>query len=1018
MRKTPLAGAISSILAAGAFYSPGLALAQDDEAEDQRPLEEVIVTGSRIRKDVFTSSAPMEVIDIGEASIQGIANIGQLLQGSSAAAGSPQVTAATSFQFVTDGGLGAQTISLRGLGANRTLVLLNGRRAGPAGVQGATSSFDLNVLPLATIERVEILNDGASSIYGSDAVAGVVNIITRKDDGLVIDGFVSLPQDSGGEESRLSASWGKSFNRGRFRITGDYSKQAHLRRGERDYFNCGHQYIFDTNTGERADIVDPQTGQFHCEDLTWGHVWLYDYADPSNIPSSASLLSQFDYNGDLGQYVPPYASDPNNPSWLTAPAGFFPVGFDRDSDAVVQDDHPFQDQESLWPDVELMTFYADAEFQVTEKLTAYAEVLLNRRTTKSDGYRQYWSYIYSGDHSFDVDPFCVANPDDPDCPFFTMQPVGGNSLSAAAGWNGAQWYSPTAITDHNDEDVEVDYQRFVVGLQGDITDRWGWDLAFQYSRSDGTYTNERIFADSIFDQNWLFGSCEGTTTSVRGVPCVDVPWLDPQLLAGNVSQEVRDFLFGVETGNTEYTQMSVDGFVTGQAFELPAGPLSIAAGFHYRDDEIRDVPGEITFNPGTGESNSWLDDAAGITEGDDSTVAVFGEVDIPVLTDRPGFENLTLNASARWTDVDSYGDDVTWKVGLNWEFISSMRLRANRGTSFRAPALYELFLANQTSSISQRSDPCIDYEENFQNGVISQNVRDNCAADPAGLPPDYTGGTITPTVFTGGGAGLLEAETSDSKTIGLIWQPAFADLSLSVDYFDIEVKDEVDQLGGAQIISSCYESDFGFAFGNTEPLCQLFDRSSVNDGIDNIRDSFINIARQRNRGYDFAGRYLTETRLGSLSIDLKATRQVEDVQALFEDTAEDFNGRIGDPEWVGESQVTLLRDNWQFFWGMDYIGTSNSEEELGGSIVTYRGVDYRAVRFTEAVYYHAFSVAYRFDTGLTLLGGVANAFDEAPPRLTLIQSGNEYTMVGNALLASQYDPIGRRYFVNLTYTFE
>jgi iron complex outermembrane receptor protein len=277
---------------------------------------------------------------------------------------------------------------------------------------------------------------------------------------------------------------------------------------------------------------------------------------------------------------------------------------------------------------------------------------------------------------------------------------------------------------------------------------------------------------------------------------------------------------------------------------------------------------------------------------------------------------------------------------------------------------------------------------------------------------------VTPTVFTGGGAGLLEAETSDSKTVGLIWQPEFADVSLSVDYFDIEVKDEVDQLGGAQIVESCYESEFGFAFGNTEPLCQLFDRTGINQGLDNIQDSYINIARQRNRGYDFAARYLTETGIGSLSIDLKATRQVEDVQALFEDTAEDFNGRVGDPEWVGESHVTLMRDKWQFFWGVDYIGTSNSEEELGGSIVSYRDVDYRAVRFTEAVLYHAFSASYEFGNGLTLLGGVANAFDEEPPRLTLIQSGNEYTMVGNALLASQYDPIGRRYFVNVTYALE
>jgi len=1004
MRKTPLASAISTILAAGSLGASGTVLAQDPtdtNTDNATPIEEVIVTGSRIRKDVFTSSAPMEVIDVEKASIQGIANVGQLLQTTTIAAGSPQVTSATSFQFVTNGGLGANTISLRGLGANRTLVLLNGRRAGPAGVQGATSSFDLNVLPLATIERVEILKDGASSIYGSDAVAGVVNIITRKDDGLQIDGFASLPEESGGEESRISASWGKSLNRGSFRVTADYHKKEHLRRGDRDYFDCGNQYIFDQTTGARADLVDPRTGQFHCEDLTWGHVWLYDYADPSNVPTSASLLAQFDYDGDLGQHIPGYAVDPNNPDWLATPPGWFPVAYDPASDAVTNDDHPFQNQESLNPEVELITFYGEGEFQFTESLTGYTEVLLNRRTTESDGYRQYWSYIYSSNFDF----VCGVGPG---C---------GNPLSA--GWTGAQWYSPTAITDHNDETVEVDYQRFVAGLRGRLTENWDWDLALQYSNSDGDYTNDRIFADSIFDNNWLLGSCVGTTSSVRGVPCVDVPWLDPELLRGNLTPEVRDFLFGVETGNTKYTQFSADAYATGQAFELPAGPVGIAAGLHYREDEITDTPGHITYDPVTGESNSWLDDAAGITTGDDTTYAVFGEVDVPILADRPGFQNLTFNASARYTDVESYGSDTTWKVGLNWQFLPSMRLRANRGTSFRSPALYELYLADQTSSISQRSDPCIQYEQNFQNGAISNNVYQNCIADPAGLPPDYTGGTITPSVFTGGGAGLLEAETSTSQTIGLIWQPEFANLSISVDYFDFEVLDEIDQLGGAQIIASCYESDFGFAFGNTEPLCQLFDRSSINDGLDNVMDSFINIARQRNRGYDFAARYITDLPFGSFTVDVQATRQVEDVQALFEDTSEDLNGRVGDPEWVGESNVTFQRNAWQVYWGMDYIGTSSSEESFGRNFVTYRGVNYGAKLGTDAETYHSFSVAYEFANQLTLLGGVANAFDKEPPQLTSVQaSPSEYSMVGNALLASQYDPLGRRFFLNVTKTFE
>ena len=278
--------------------------------------------------------------------------------------------------------------------------------------------------------RVEILKDGASSIYGSDAVAGVINIITKKGDGATFDAFLSVPTESGGEESRISASWGKSFDRGSFRVTADYNKQETLRRGDRDYFNCGNQFIFDQNTGERADIIDPRTGERHCDDLTWGHVWIYDYSDPSNVPSGAQL-AQFDYAGDnLGQHIPGFA-DPTTPGQLTQPGGFFPVGYDPLSDSIQNDDHPFQDRQSLTPSTELTTFYLEGDFQVTENITAYTEVLLNRRTTKSDSYRQYWSYIYSGDFDFVGDGSGNNG-------IGTGVPGGGNALSAAAGWFGEQ----------------------------------------------------------------------------------------------------------------------------------------------------------------------------------------------------------------------------------------------------------------------------------------------------------------------------------------------------------------------------------------------------------------------------------------------------------------------------------------------------------------------------------------------------------------------------------------------------
>ncbi len=266
---------------------------------------------------------------------------------------------------------------------------------------------------------------------------------------------------------------------------------------------------------------------------------------------------------------------------------------------------------------------------------------------------------------------------------------------------------------------------------------------------------------------------------------------------------------------------------------------------------------------------------------------------------------------------------------------------------------------------------------------------------------------------------MLEAETSDSLTIGFIWQPEFADLSISVDYFDIEVNDEVDQLGGAQIIASCYESQFGYAFGGTEPLCDLFDRTGINFGIDNVMDSFINIASQKNRGFDIALRFVTDLRWGNLMLEADATRQVEDFRALFAETTEDLNGLVGDPKWVGETRVTFERDAWRFFWGANYIGKSSNEEKFGRAFVIYRDVEYDAVLGTGVVWYHNFSASYQMDSGLLILAGVANAFDKNPPQLTRQGIGtDQYSMVGNSVLMSQYDPLGRRFFLNMTMNFK
>jgi len=983
-RKHLLASTVIAGMAVTAL-APSVALAQaaapltttaDKPQAEATEIEELVVTGSRIKRNAFNSPDPIQVITAEEGKLKGISTAAGLLQSSTIASGSPQITSAISSAFVTDGGPGSETISLRGLGANRTLVLLNGRRAGPAGVRGGVSAFDLNVIPVSAIDRVDILKDGASSVYGSDAVAGVVNIITKRDtDGVEIDAFVSQPQDKGGEQSRGSISWGKTFDRGYFNMSYDYSKTAEQTNGQRDFTACGRQYIKDS-AGKRKDTIDPRTGSAQCRDLLYDQIWLYDF-------SFAGLDGklQYDYEGKLRGLIPqiPPGQAADYPG---VPAGFYTVGYSDDPQAadigVLDYNSPFNLASSLTPRTERSTVYAQGSFDITDSVEAYGEILLNRRATKTNGYRQFWSYFYTGDY----DPF-------------------------SAGFTGDFILSPTPVTNLNRSGQKVDYQRYVGGLRGDFgkiefLKGWDWDIFTQYSHSKGSYSQDVILQDAVDAGAFRTGSCVGTKTPKSKKSCVDVSWVTPDFLAGKYTDAEKAFLFDSETGKTIYKQLVFEGSASGNLFKLPAGDVGAAVGFHYRKDSINDVPGAITL-----AGNVWGSSTAGITKGDDLAREVYGEVSIPLLKGLPLAENVELSLSGRHTKVNSYGEDDTYKIGLNWQIIPSLRVRATKGTSFRAPALFELYKNAETSFLSQRSvDPCIRWGQNLAQGNIPQYVANNCAA--AGVPSTHSGSGASATVSAAGGKGNLEAETSKAVTYGVIWTPSFANLNVAVDYFEIDVNDEITQLGAANIVSGCYRS---LSFP-TDPLCSLFTRNPGSKLITRVTNNYINIAEQANRGIDLTVRYGQDLPWDSkLTVDLQSTWQLEDTTALFVGRTVDNNGYVGDPDWSGQLNFRLEKGEWTGFWGIDMIGKASDAERYATQNTA--GTTFYKIH-TEFTAYHSLSLQKKFDDW-TLLTGVANVFNETPPALTLGQG--RYNTVGSSVLASQYDYIGRRMFVNITARF-
>lgn len=1055
----------------------------DDQAEaniaDQLPPEEapaatatgdtIVVTGSRIRQTEFTSPDPVTSIDPETAERQGKIDTAEMLQSSPIAAGSTQITSAISSNFVTNGGPGAQTIDLRGLGANRTLVLLNGRRAGPAGTRGGVSSFDLNVLPQSIVQRVEILKTGASSIYGSDAVAGVVNLITKTEmDGFQIDANGSVPTRSGGEQFRISGMWGKRFDRGHVLVALDYFKNNELARGDRDYLGCPEAFVFRPNSNERADLIDPRTGQFRCEDLRWGHVWTYDLErifgiGPGNlfVPDGTYVgpvnLIQFQYPGEtLG--IPPIDPTAGLVAPLIAPPGWFPTGYSPASLAVQNGYHPFVLEATLVPKTERYSIYADASYELTENIEAFAEFLGNRRETYQNGWRQFWSFGYTGD--------LYGDPTDPYGTFW------------ANGWSGFNWLSPTGITNQSDNSQRVDYWRGVGGFRGDfggLLSGWSFDAHVQYSHNKGKYRSQQLLQDVYDVAYFQTASCVGTTLPFSGKQCIDLPWLDPFFLAGQMTPEQLAFMFDWEEGRTIYKQLSGEASMTGNLFHLPAGPVGMAIGITARRDQIHDRPGEITFSPNPFfdpsipltsrlctstflarinnypcqefHNNAWGSTGSTITAGHSNTTEAFGEIHIPVLRDRPFFNDLTLSGAARITNVKSIQKDTgvsdkdtgnwTYKLGANWAVTNWLRFRGTYGTSFRAPALFEQFKGNETSFVSNRGiDPCVNWGQNLANGVISQRIADNCAAD--GIPPDYIGGSISATVLSEGGIGVLDPETSTAKTASIILTPTFrflpeTRLSLAVDYFDIEVRGEISQLGPGTIVFGCYSSDF---FPD-DPLCDLFTRGIAVDefAINTVRDKYINIASQRNEGIDVTG--LIQQRIGrwgSLSFLAQMTWQLTDTFALFADTEEDRNGLIGDPKWVGDFNLTWnAPDGWSLFWGMDVYGKASSFQRVvdrnpppaglpAGCLRNRTRGEFCIKMDVPATFYHNASITKALPAlGLEATFGVANLFDTTPPRVTAIAAGGTLSgtppLIGPVVGTSQYDFIGRRFFLNISKKF-
>lgn len=977
-----------------AMLIPGTALAQSASNNDQEAtqVDEIVVVGSRIRRDNYNAPSPTQVVTREEATLQGFASTTEALQSTAVTGGSAQINNSYG-GYVTNGGPGANTIGLRGMGPSRTLVLLNGRRVSPAGSRGSVGSADLNVLPTAMIDRVEVLRDGASSVYGSDAVAGVVNIQTRKNfEGLVFEAQRNEPLEANGNggSTRLSLTAGARGDRWRAAGSIERYERDELTLRDREFTRC-------QTDGRRLgrDFIDPLTGESKCYPIT---------STGSNGSSINTIGVGVDggldddgnrvFNGVAGT---PAAGAPNvlfnrfrpNSGVTGDMAGYEGVG-GTGVNVNVRD--TFDDRmlnRSLISPVEITTIYGEGGYQLNALGNAevYGEFLLNQRKSSQTGYRQLALDYAKGS------PLIPS-----DLSFSTFSGDQGLNKGADIGVRAFIGFGNDTSTQ------EQRFNRNVVGIKGDFfIPEWRYDLAASYSKSRSEYTSQQFLTNRLIESLDVVPNGAGgfQCRELASNPgCVAAPKLSSQVIGGVLPKAWTDYVFRPVKGVTEYEEKIVSLGIDGPLFDLPAGKVMGFFGAEWRDAEIDDTPG-LDSQLG----NTYNYSTSAITRGSDSVWEVFGEIEAPLLRDQPFAKELTLNASFRYTDYDSYGDDTTYKVGLVYQPIDMLTFRATYGTSYRAPALFEQFVGATSGFQAAGFDPCSEVDPDSATPTLIAN----CAAD--GVSADFQQKSSVAVITKGGAEAGLEAETSTNLTVGLVLRPTlpegWGDFAFAVDYYEIEVKNGVAQYGAANILERCYNSTPA-EFAADVGFCSLVSRDAGDKRL-TVENGYVNLATDIVKGLDYTARYRKDVGPGSVLFNLAVTQYTEISSKLFaEDPLQEYKGRLNNPEFTGTADLSYAWDKWRVRYGVEWV---QGMDDYG-----YRRIkDPAASQYDLEVddyYLHNASVQYTGE-GWTVTAGVRNLLNEDPPTI----SSGYNNRVGNTPLYSGYDYLGRTAFVNLTKSF-
>jgi iron complex outermembrane receptor protein len=1032
--------------------------------EEEEEVERVVVTGSRIRRTEFSNASPIQVISGDISRELGLFDAAEMLQSTNQASGQ-QID--NSFGgYVLDNGPGSATIGFRGLGASRTLVLINGRRMAPAGVGGAPTSPDLNLIPGVMIQRVENLYDGASTVYGSDAVAGVANVILKQDvEGFEIQGSTNKPKGGGAEESSLSAMWGNTSDNGFITVGVEYIDRKSQSLAQNPFVKGCEERIWETEDGEiikryggigptingedSCDIF-PLTNRMQIINGFWGSVYNTPGFTNTGIPNWSESTVPGQYVGLL-------------PTWIEGdfdgdgiPDGAFPDGngdglrdFDFQDPRYAFQQSDYYKSGDYFGKNKRVSVVANGEylFQDEDDTTLYFDALYAERNSDSfSPGAQIFEFVPSSN------PFNPCNPNG----------LNGIDCFGVLGFGPAGPLEVRPIInirgDRDTQEVDVSQYRLVTGVTGGLSalqdkglDNWYYDVYASYSASSGDLNLRGINEANLLNSlNTSVVNADGSVTCGNGSDgCVPVNLFADniyQVGGGTLTSDEYNYLMSDRISNTEVSQLVINGFVGGDFYTFPWNNKTVTGviGAEYRRDEIKSNNNDVAT-----EGLLWGYFSDKGAEGSRNLKELFTEIDFPLISGLEGVEELTFTVAGRISKESFYDAAQTYSLKGVYRPVEWLTFRGTKGTSYRAPNLRERFLAG-TTGFGSVTDPCVVPSAARDSDPLNPSAPDNynaandlrdpgtlaaCSAD--GIDPTALGlgqnGTQkfnaggSAEIVTGGSLALSE-ETSLAKTFGFVFEQPFTDafeLTLSLTRFDIEVTNSIAEPSAGYSIGQCYSAQGNPAF------CSRIDRDA--DGrISDVDGSFINVGLLTSKGFDYNLYYQQDFLIGDknlgVALDLQATRMTGSLYDVL-GTIDDDVGEPTVPEWRASARLSLSYDDFRFNWSTQMIGKGEedwlSDPEDGAFLAGTTGcrglwkdeaqtdpVLCREVAFTEDYYLHNVSLTYTSDNYRVAVG-VRNVFNEAPPK---VDPGGSFSNT-NIPLGVGYDSLGRTPYINFTAQF-